>query len=299
MGQHKVKQYNREQYLEHNPFCCYCGAKAKTTDHIPNRAYFTQRGWPDGHEFPCCKQCNDETRIDELVVAFLLNLRLVDNSPQIEEMQIKLAHGIKNNAPEIVQEWGVDWPTSASGRKRAFREAFGEMGDEMRRQNFGMIDIGPLTKQRLNRFVTKLAKTLYYKHVGRILDGYIFPTWHNIYIDSQEVTQKRVKNALTFADNIEIPERNKKLTSDQFFYRYRCDPDQGWLFASVVFSEQFMFDLCVVSEPGMDWILQNAGRPELKLDYEVDRFRLKFRPEGIDAKFPHTDFPRVKATARR
>ncbi len=292
MGEHKIKQYNREQYLQHNPFCCYCGAQATTTDHIPSRAYFLRRDWPEGFEFPACETCNDETRIDEQVVAFLLNLRLINSSPAIEELLSKLAKAITNNAPEIMLEWRVNVPTSVSGRKRAFREAFGPLGDELRREQYGMIDIGPLTKQRVSRFITKLGKTLFYKHIGRILDGYMFQSWHNIYTDPMETLQKRMNNIHNFAKNIEIPERAKKPTIDQFFYRYNCDPDRGWLFASVTFSEQMMFDLIVLTEPALEWILEQAGQPETKSEYDFARERLKFQSRATGAVFPHTNFPR-------
>ncbi len=217
MGQHKVKQYNREQYLKHNPFCCYCGAPATTTDHIPSREYFLRRDWPEGFEFPACEACNAETRIDEQVVAFLFNLRLINDSQAVEELLQRLARAIANNAPEILLEWRADVPTSVSGRKRAFREAFGSLGDELRRQQLGMIDIGPLTRQRVERFTIKLGKTLFYKHNGRILDGYIFVSWHSVYIDPMDTLQERMKNLQTFAKAIMIPERSGRPMIDQFF----------------------------------------------------------------------------------
>jgi len=295
MGEHKVKQYNRKQYLQHNPFCCYCGAPATTTDHIPSRQYFLKRSWPEGFEFPACNACNAETRIDEQVVAFLFNLSLINSNRAIEDLLRELAQAIANNAPEILQEWRVHVPTSASGRKRAFREAFGPLGDALRQKQCGMIDIGPMTQQRVNRFIIKLGKTLFYKHVGRILNGYIFPTWHSVYIDPAATLQQRMKTLHKFAKNVVIPERADKPLIDQFFYRYNCDSDQGWLFASVTFSEQMMFDITILTEPALDWVLDNAGQSGTKSAYDFARERLKFQNSSTDATFPHTNFRRSKS----
>lgn len=290
MGEHRVRQYNRKQYLLHNPFCCYCGTKATTTDHIPTRAYFLQRAWPEGFEFPACDKCNAETRIDEQVVAFILNLSLIKSSPAIEELLIKLSRAIMNNAPEILLEWRINLPTSKSAEKRAFREVFGPLGDHLRLQKYGMIDIGPLTKQRMNRFIRKVAKTLFYKHTGRILDGYILANWNNIYTEEIKTLQEKTKNFQIFAKNVIIPARANKSTIDQFAYRYAVDPNGEWLFAYVTFSEQAMFELTVLSETGLESILAHTGQSETKPNYEFARERLQFKTSATSCIFPHTNF---------
>ena len=292
MGERKAKQHSRQRYLSHNPFCCYCGAKAETVDHIPSRNYFLGRHWPEGFEFPACTSCNAETRIDEQVVAFLLNLSVIDNGPAVEERLRKSLVAIANNARDILREWRVDIPLSGVRRKLAFREAFGPLGDELRRQNWGMINIGPLTRQAVDRFITKLGKALFYRHTGRILDGYIFPTWHNVYYDPLDALQQRLRNLQTFAKGLVIPQRAKKSLSDQFFYRYNCDSDRGWLFAAVIFSEQMMFDLLVLTEPALEWVLDTAGHAQTKTEYEFARHRLKIRTKETEGIFPHTDFGR-------
>lgn len=65
MGEARIKQYNRRQFLKEHPVCCYCGDAATTTDHCPPRSFFERRGWPEGYEFPACGPCNDEGRMNE------------------------------------------------------------------------------------------------------------------------------------------------------------------------------------------------------------------------------------------
>lgn len=292
MGQHKVKQYNREQYLRHNPFCCYCGAKAETTDHIPPRNYFPERAWPEGFEFPACGPCNAETRIDELVVAFILNLRTINNSRSIEDILARSLKAIENNAPEIHRELKEGIPLSASGRKWAFREGFGPLGDELRRNNFGITKIGPLTERALNRFANKVGKSLFYRHTGRILDGYIVSKWNSIYRGPPDALQQRMNDLRKFTDRIEIPERANKPLINQFFYQYRCDLDRGLFFAAITFSEQMMLDLHVLTESALDWAIKEAGQPDAKVQWEIARHPLRFQTFDPEATFPHTDFPR-------
>lgn len=293
MGQHKIKQYSREEYLKHNPFCCYCGAPATTTDHIPSRHYFLRRDWPEGFEFPACKACNEETRNDEQVVAFLFNLRLIDSSPTVEELAKKLAKAIANNAPDILQEWREKVPTSHRARRTAFRDAFGPLGDELRKQSVGLIDAGPLTGQAVDRFIAKLAKVLFYKHVGRILDGYVFVDWHSIYIGSAEFPHERINNILRVAPIPVLPGRSGRSMIDQFFYRYGCDAERGLLFVSVMFSEQMMFDVIAITDSYLENALDIAGRSEARNEYEIWRHKLKFRNAATEALFPHTNFPRT------
>ena len=299
MGQHKVKQYNREQYLAHNPYCCFCGAPATTTDHIPSRQYFLGRVWPEGFEFPACVPCNAETRLDEQVSAFVLNLRLINNNPEIEALLVRILRAIITNSPDVAHEWKSGLATSVSGIKRAFREAFGPLGDELRGQNCGMINLGPLTRQRIERFTTKLAKALFYKHTGRILDGYIFPAWHNIYIDPIAEQHDRLRKIQHFTKSVIHPTRANQPLTDQFLYRYTRNLDPPWLFAAVIFSEQMMFDLIVLSEPAMDWILTQAGQSSTKANYDFFRQPLTFRNEATAGLFPHADFPRHSTRAPR
>jgi hypothetical protein len=42
-----------------------------TIDHVPARAFFRGRQWPEGYEFAVCEECNNETRIDELIFSAL------------------------------------------------------------------------------------------------------------------------------------------------------------------------------------------------------------------------------------
>jgi hypothetical protein len=71
MSEHKGKLNKRQRFLADHPFCCFCGGTvaATTTDHVPNKAFFVNRDWPEGYEFPACSNCQGNSRVSELVCA--------------------------------------------------------------------------------------------------------------------------------------------------------------------------------------------------------------------------------------
>ena len=80
-----------------------------------------------------------------------------DKEPRQTEWR-KLVKEVKNNQPEIVNEW-----TSATinEQKRYFRDAFGPYGLQLRLAGFGALTIGSLTQAAIERFAVKLGKALY------------------------------------------------------------------------------------------------------------------------------------------
>lgn len=291
MGEKKVKQYNRQQYLEHNPFCYCCGAAATTTDHIPTRAYFTKRKWPEGYEFPCCYDCNQETRIDELVVAFLFNLRVTGNSHENEKKLLTLAKGLKNNAPDILEEWQKSMPISDEDTKKSLDE-FGPIGAELYKHKFISFDIGPLTQEKIKKFATKLIQALYYKHTGQILEGSVWLDFYSFYRQKKEIFEKKLEDILSVYNDLAVPKREDKTLEDQFFYRYRADNEHGALTAIIVFSDQFIFHTIAYSDQLMTKLIEKEGLKDIKLDLKMHQVQLKYHPDGIHKNFPHIDFQR-------
>jgi hypothetical protein len=163
MVQQKLK---RTKLLEAHPRCIYCGAPARTTDHCPPRCFFKSRIWPEKYEFPACEPCNASARHDEQALAVIVRATALSlPSPEWE----KLVQGAKNNQPEVVAEW---MSMSRNEQKDALRNTFGrDAGDNRRRLGWMTINLGPLTKAMITRFMVKLAKALYFRHVKAPLDG--------------------------------------------------------------------------------------------------------------------------------
>lgn len=131
MGEAKLKQYNRQKFLLHHKRCCYCGAPSTTTDHCPPRSFFLGRKWPEGYEFPACNSCNQQARLDEQLLGVLTRVSVREDEATglaRQEWQ-KLVEGVRNNQPEVVEEW---LSLSRNDIRRSFRKRFGDLGERLR-----------------------------------------------------------------------------------------------------------------------------------------------------------------------
>lgn len=160
MGERRRK---RDRFFADNPFCCFCGGdeSATTVDHVPNRASFRGKVGPEGFEFPACDQCQQSTRLDEIAFAFMVHFLAEEGDEPEEKAAAKLKSGLKNNLPHL---WSFAEPT-AREKRRAAKEL------ELRLPP-GAISEAPLVKigtewgDHLERYLAKLVRALYYKHVG-------------------------------------------------------------------------------------------------------------------------------------
>jgi hypothetical protein len=260
MGEAKLKSSQRQQFLKAHPRCVYCGAPATTSDHCPPRVFFAGRHWPETYEFPACLGCNAGARLDEQALAVLTRSTLTETGRDQDRLEWeKLVRGVKNNQPLVVAEWQN---VTRNEVKRGLRVAFGSEGDERRRQGWGLINLGPLTRAMMTRFMIKLAKALCYRHNNHIFDGVVYV--HHIDRFSPNTTPEYFKTILSKAPALPEIERNRKSLTSQFNYRFNHSPEHRVLYAVVQFSEQYIFQLIAVNRE-MDAQLMAAlprdGRP--------------------------------------
>lgn len=240
MGEAKRRQYSSATLLREHPVCAYCGGVATTTDHCPPRCLFDRRHWPEGYEFPACKACNQQGRLDEQVLGALARILLSEQPPDDLNLQEwkGLLTGLRNNQPRILMEWSN---VGASRQKRVFRELFGSDGDSMRRAGWGALHIGPLTRACLERFTIKLGKALYYRHNDEVLDGDV----HVAHLDPirKSGNQEFWNSVLEYAPALASPERNTKTLAERFIYRFNHDAALGVMYAVVGFGPQLVFQI--------------------------------------------------------
>lgn len=104
MGSHR--KYHRKRFFARHSRCCFCGGEevAVEIDHVPSRALFSGRHWPEGYEFPACVRCNRFTRYEEQTVALLSRLH---PGPETEEEKQEFegyASAVYQRQPEIIAE---------------------------------------------------------------------------------------------------------------------------------------------------------------------------------------------------
>jgi hypothetical protein len=243
MGEANRKAKRHAAFLRERPQCIYCGAAATTVEHCPARCIFVGRLWPETYEFPACQLCNDEGRLDEQAIAVLVRMKIEDPQNAIERDEWKrLGRGVFNNQPDLVREWQS---TTRNDLRRVLRDTFGETGDQMRREGWGAAHMGPLTQAVLDRFMIRLSKALYYHHNKTIFEGVVY-TRHISLLD-RDATPEFFAHILSGAPTVADTKRGNRQLKDQFIYRFYNDPGLGVLYAVVQFSEQFVFQLIVLS----------------------------------------------------
>ena len=108
MGMSKLR---RAQFFSAHPWCCFCGgsAPATTEDHIPGRAIFDSRNWPEGYSFPACGACNGLTRFDEVIITMLSRIRSRgDFTTDQQDVEMRRAmDGVRNNFPDAYKAMRV------------------------------------------------------------------------------------------------------------------------------------------------------------------------------------------------
>ncbi len=258
MGQAKIRQHNRQEFLREHPLCAYCGDPATTTDHCPPRVFFFQRHWPETYEFPACEACNSEARKDEQALAVIARAEMNDvtDEPARQEWQ-KMVRGLVNNQREFLFEWR---DVNPSRRKRVLREMFGEAdGDARRQRGWGVLNLGgPLTRAAIDRFGIKLGKALYYRHIGKVFEG-------NVYIRQIDlITIKRkpqhFRDILELALQLSVSQRNNKNLAEQFVYRHDYNADLGAVNAVIRIGSQLLYHILAISADTVQR-MADAGEP--------------------------------------
>lgn len=189
MGSRKQK---KQAFLENHPFCCFCGGQTRSDepDHIPSRAIFLKRQWPDGYEFPSCKKCNSISRHDEQVVAMLSRLYpgpdTVDKAKEVSERIRAVAH----NYPEILEEMKAR-PEQVQNTLEKYKM---QKPDGVALTDLPFLSVrGPLINNAVANFGRKLFLALHYKHTIKILpkEGGIAIRWYsNLQVENDEIPRE-------------------------------------------------------------------------------------------------------------
>ena len=213
-----AKSKHRQEFLAKHPWCCFCGGNrtSEEVDHVPSRAMFNQRQWPEGFEFPACARCNRATRHDEQIVAMLSRMSSSDGSPESEADVRERIRAVAHNYPKVLLEMQ---PTAAqlreAGRRYGIRPTSGQLFSEL-----PLLSVrGPLINQAVENFSRKLACALYYKHAECIVptDAPICVRWYaNIQIENDEIPRELAPLLAGFPTLV----RARTSLQDQFFYRW-------------------------------------------------------------------------------
>jgi hypothetical protein len=237
-----VNAYAREKepdlFTKH-PFCCFCGGttKAEEKDHVPGRAFFRDRLWPDGFVFPACTKCNRATADDETIAAWLARIKPeAENSKTYEEFKKKTEAHFRYN-PGLLQSLNAK---TTHRQRREARKALNLPPD------YPLLEVPVISVEddRVQNAILgvgrKLALALYYMHTGSSVPrgGGVAVRWYSNYqINNNEIPRDFAK-VLPFGGKVM---NGKTDLRNQFSYGYGIveSPEQKMMTFLALFHESF------------------------------------------------------------
>ncbi|WP_277667449.1 hypothetical protein [Novosphingobium lindaniclasticum] len=130
---------------------------------MPNRASFPNREGPEGYEFPACATCQTDTRLDEIAFSCMVYFNSHDETLFDERGFTRLIQGLKNNLPHMNEFRDL----SPNQKRRALTHFGIERPHGTPLAELGLVTVHPEFNERTKRYLCKLARALFYKHVGR------------------------------------------------------------------------------------------------------------------------------------
>ncbi len=207
----------KARFLEQHPVCCFCGnSPSVEIDHLPSRACFDNRAYPDGFEFPACRACNESTSAAEQVVAlFTRALANPDALPIPDEIGRYMA-GIANNNSDVFAEMS---------RAEAALE-----------EHHHVFVLGDATDQAFMQVLPRWAKAFHYRETGVIVppDGRIGTTYFSN-ANARHIPPQALEG------RVHELTRNGRNIGDQFAYVTKNDPSRpDFGYYTVAFRRSFL-----------------------------------------------------------
>jgi hypothetical protein len=211
----------KEIFFQNHPICCFCGQReAVEIDHLPSRACFDDRVFPDGFEFPSCSECNRGTSNEEQFIAMLsYTLRHFDDK-KISAKLSQYINGVGNNS-DLLEKIKIIKKIESGG---------------------GVIELPPEIQKICNPVFIKWAKAFFYRDTGKIL-------CHNRIIDTTFLSNAQIKAVppiLISHKKSEIFANGKSLDHQMQLFGF-CDSEKMIGCYGVAFRRSF-FAVMVISE---------------------------------------------------
>lgn len=238
------------QFFNNHPFCCFCGgAEAATTeDHIPGRAIFENRVWPEGYVFPACQKCNAESSDDEIVVSIIgtISENHKKTDTQTKEFKRRIANFARQR-PDLYQSLKF---LSRSSEIQKFKQNNIPAWNPNTNLQRKMVLMPKEMMEMTSNFGIKLGKALHYLHSGKIVPQAAI-------IKSKAFTNAEItKLDEDFTEKINlIPHapgivRSTKPLNDQFAYKYVFTDNHMQSVFAVVFGKDSLLLLITIDVTG-------------------------------------------------
>ncbi len=198
------------EFIAKHPLCCFCGGSvpSETIDHQPAKIVFPGKNRPKGLEFPACKRCNEQTSVDECILAFVA----------------RLTGSLRGVGPDVGLKRALD--TIRSAHPNLLLSMHGSRVDVGGGQTKPAIDVNrPEINLGLCRIAAKLALATFYGETGSIAgpDTRIHAMWtHNQRHDSA----REVEQLLGRFPSSKQLKQGQWDTGDSFYVRFMIDKNE-------------------------------------------------------------------------
>ncbi|MDM0025921.1 hypothetical protein [Variovorax saccharolyticus] len=246
MGQAKAR---RAALFAASPTCIFCGGSvaATTIEHCPPRSLFRDKAWPEGFEFTACEVCNGGSSDDDLMVAFLAQLKGGD------EQTLRKGYGLMRQVhrqfPGMLARMFSKTPTSAraDARRLGMRPQAGQTYQEL-----GIVDIPAAMHRSVETLAGKLTKAIFFQKTGTPFpsNGGLQFQW---FTNAQRLEHGRIVilDAMAGISAMSAPiSRAGRDLKDQFDYLYSVDEAGELHMLQVVFGTVFGFVSIFSQVPG-------------------------------------------------
>lgn len=235
----------KELFFASHPKCCFCGGNAPATeeDHIPARHLFRDRQWPQGYVFPACSVCNEASSLDELVMGWLVRIRLDDYSQADLKEAVSAIEKLRRRRPEWVAEMQE---LSEPAKQKLLIDTRRPASTFPKGEVFAM-SVPQEFNDAMSRYAEKLGRALFYFHTGKIV-----PTHGLVRATALTNTEFATPNfpidAFNFLSSTPALTRSGKSLEDQFAYRYALSDDRSTAAFLVQFQHSVAMTILIVED---------------------------------------------------
>lgn len=212
-----ARKIGTDKFYDRHQYCCFCGGtvRATTIEHAPPKVLFKDKKRLKGLEFPSCSRCNNGTsQLDQVASLVSMTMGSVFNKSLEGEYWEKLARGVYNNAPEVIEILASGGEEEVWDLGRGSEPLIRTLIDKRLFQNW------------LNPWAVKLALAVWYQHSGRIFGTEMCArvNW---------ITNERIMSGMSLDPFYDAAPYGNSLnmgkvnSSDQFNYKYNIDFDES------------------------------------------------------------------------
>ena len=250
------KARRRAAFRSSHPLCCFCSAPTETEDHVPPRASFFERRWPDEHAFPACKPCNDKTRPSDQIFSFYVRMLGWDDDIRERDLDrsLKISRSVALNHPDCFPK---ALPQTKQHRLRL------QHGIDYNAGRF--VAIPKAAAAHIELLYRKLCMALYYKYTERIA-----PESHLIAVQLRfDARLMSNDELLSLFKLVRLTHRTIKSGrfNGQFIYSYDFNPELDLFAVAAKFGGAFCGMAAILPEGAED----TAGLgPFVRVEYALN-----------------------------